>query len=214
LDLTARPASLLGAQPPWYVTQNHARLAEPRRGRLTQGVRRQHNLIHDKPVRPRSVSARAFALLTVIALQSTACGEEQPKPAGGLPPVANTGAKWYEIARTPEIVAYLDTARVEPLPDGSARIWFRFVYGTPMTIGADTSTKYAASEVREELDCGNRRTKDLELRMETTAGVSAASPVPNADWQSIDTHALNSGVFLVACRALGHPITARPGQTG
>jgi len=78
----------------------------------------------------------------------------------------------------------------------------------------DPKEAFGASEVREELDCGNRRTKDLELRMETTAGVSAASPVPNADWQSIDTHALNSGVFLVACRALGHPITARPGQTG
>lgn len=147
-------------------------------------------------------------------LSLSACGDEQPKRASGLPPAANSGAQWYEIARTPAIVAYLDTARVERLPGGIARIWFRFVYATAMTIGADTSTKYAASEVREELDCANRQTKDLEMRMETTAGVSAAAPVPNADWQPIESHALNSGVFLVACRALGHPIPAAPGQLG
>ena len=153
---------------------------------------------------PSSFYTRVLPVLAFL-LPSAACGKEQPRTGGGLPPAANSGARWYEIARTPAIVAYLDTARVERLPDGVARIWFRFVYGAPMTIGADTSTTYAASEVREELDCGNRRTKDLEIRMETTAGVSAAAPVPSADWQPIDSHALNSGVFLVACRALGHP---------
>jgi hypothetical protein len=155
-----------------------------------------------------------FALITIVILALGACSEEQPKPANGLPPAANSQAQWYEVARTPAIVAYLDTARVERLAGGVARIWFRFVYGTPMTMGADTSTKYAATEVREELDCANRRTKNMEMRMETTAGVSAAAPVPNADWQPIDSHALNSGVFLAACRAVGHPIPARPGQPG
>jgi hypothetical protein len=147
-------------------------------------------------------------------LLAAACGKDAPKSADGLPPAANSGARWYEIARTPAIVAYLDTARMERLPNGVARVWFRFVYGSPMTIGTDTVTKYAGSEVREELDCANRRTKDLEMRMETTTGVSASAPIAVSDWQPIDSHALNSGVFLVACRALGHPIAPRPGQSG
>lgn len=163
---------------------------------------------------PNRRGLRVVVLSAIGILALAVCSDEQRKPADGLPPAANSRAQWYEVARTPAIVAYLDTARVERLAGGVARIWFRFVYGTPMTIGADTSTKYAATEVREELDCANRRTKDLEMRMETTAGVSAAAPVPNADWQPIDSHALNSGVFLVACRALGHPIPARPGQPG
>jgi hypothetical protein len=163
---------------------------------------------------PNVRAVPVFVLIAIVTLALGACREQQTKPANGLPPAANSRAQWYEVARTPAIAAYLDTARVERLTGGVARIWFRFVYGTPMTIGADTSTRYAATEVREELDCGNRRTKDLEMRMETTAGVSAAAPVPNADWQPIASHALNSGVFLVACRALGHPIHARPGQPG
>ena len=131
--------------------------------------------------------------------------------SGTLPPPPNAGAAWYEIARTPAIVAYLDTARVERPTAGVARIWFRFTYATPMTVGIDTTASYAASEVREELDCANRRTKDLELRMESTAGISTGSPLPAPAWQSIDTHPLNSGIFLVACRALGTPIPPKPG---
>ena len=157
-----------------------------------------------------SVSLRALALLSLLLSFFAACGKEKPKAEAGLPPAVDSKAKWFEIARTPEIVAYFDTARVERLPDDVARIWFRFVYATPMTIGTDTSTHFAASEIREELDCARRRTKDLEMRMETTSGVSTGTPVPSAQWQPIDSHVLNSGVFLVACRALGHPIPARP----
>ena len=113
---------------------------------------------------------------------------------------------WYEIARTPEIVAYIDTARVEKRPEGVARVWFRFHYLTPIQLGKDTATKYAAAETRQEVDCPHRRTRGLETRLETTTGLSAASPTPDTAWSSIDTHILNSGIFLVACRATGHPI--------
>lgn len=80
-----------------------------------------------------------------------------------------------------------------------------------MTVGTDSSVKYAASEAREELDCTNRGTRDLELRMQTTTGMATGSPFPNPQWKPIDDHPLGSGVFLIACRALGTPIAARPG---
>jgi hypothetical protein len=123
---------------------------------------------------------------------------------------AGTGT-WYEIVRSPQIVAFLDTARVERLGTGHARIWFRFVYGTPTTIGTDT-TRYRAMEAREEVDCPQRRTRDLEMRMESMGGIFVGSLTPEAPWQSIDTHALNSGVFLVACRSIGHQIPPRAGS--
>jgi hypothetical protein len=140
----------------------------------------------EAPAQAHSVAARAS-------------GESQVKAA------------WYEIVRTPGITAYLDTARVDRLAGGVARIWFRFRYAEPMIFGTDSTTKYSATEAREELDCAGRRTRDLELRTETTTGITAGAPFVSPPWQSIDTHALNSGVFLVACRALGTPIAARPG---
>jgi len=118
---------------------------------------------------------------------------------------------WYEIARAPGIVAYLDTARLERLGEGRARVWFRFEYLEPFTPSNDTSVHYEASETRQELDCVNRRTRGLELRMQATGGVAVGVPAPDTIAQSIDTHPLNSGVFLVACRTIGHPIPPRSG---
>jgi surface-adhesin protein E len=156
-------------------------------------------------------SISRLAVVACIAIPSLACTQEPPKTDGTLPPRANQGAGWYEIARTPEIVAYLDTARIERPTSGTARIWFRFSYATPMTVGSDTTVNYRATEAREELDCHERRTKQLEIRMETVGGISTGSPSAESTWNSIDTHPLGVGVFLVACRALGTPIPAKPG---
>src|SRR4051812_30333862 len=98
-------------------------------------------------------SISRLTVVACIAIPSFACTQEAPKTPGTLPPRANQGAGWYEIARTPEIVAYLDTARVERPKPGIARIWFRFSYATPMTVGSDTTVKYSATEARVELDC-------------------------------------------------------------
>ena len=156
-------------------------------------------------------SISRLVVSTLIAIPSFACTQQAPKTPGTIPSRANQSDGWYEIARTPQIVAYLDTARVErPNPD-IARIWFRFSYTTPMTIGSDTTVKYSATEAREELDCRGRRTKQLEIRMETVGGISSGSPSPASPWASIDTHPLGVGVFLVACRAVGTPIPAKPG---
>lgn len=126
-------------------------------------------------------------------------------------PAANRRPGWYEIARAPKIVAYLDTARLDRYGDGRARVWFRFQYMPPITLGGDTTTKYEAVETRQDLDCPNRRTRGLELRMQATGGVAVGVPAPDTVAQSIDTHPLNSGVFLVACRTIGHPIAPHPG---
>jgi hypothetical protein len=139
----------------------------------------------------------ALALLGVAACQQSSAASREPG--------------WYEIAHTPGIVAYLDTARIDRLGDGHARIWFRFRYLVPYVASNDTSVKYEAAETRQELDCIQRRTRGLELRMQAAGGIAAAVPTPDAGWSSIDTHPLNSGVFLVACRTIGHPIPVRGG---
>ena len=126
-------------------------------------------------------------------------------PASGQP-------GWYEIARAPGIEAYLDTARIEREGEGRALVWFRFHYLQPYVSSHDTSTKFEAAETRQDLDCNTRRTRGLELRMQAVGGnVAVGLPAPDTGWSSIDTHPLNSGVFLVACRVLGHPIPPRGG---
>ena len=133
------------------------------------------------------------------------------KSASALPPAGSRAARWQMITRTPNLVAYIDTARVDRTTLGVARIWFRVAYAKPTTFGTNTKEQYLVMEAREELDCADRRTKDLELRLEKTDGIWIGIPLPPPAWESIDTHPLNSGVFLFACGVLGTPIPYSPG---
>lgn len=137
------------------------------------------------------------AICIALGILTTGCAQR---------PSANRSPGWYEIARAPQIIAYLDTARLDRYGKERARVWFRFQYTPPITLRPDTITKYEAVETRQDLDCPNRRTRGLELRMQAVGGVAAGVPAPDTAWQPIDTHPLNSGVFLVACRT----ITGRP----
>lgn len=120
-----------------------------------------------------------------------------------------TSHAWYQVAQTPQIIAYLDTAHIERAGKGVSRIWMRFVYTPPISMAPDTTT-YQATETRQELDCANRRTRGLELRMIAVSGAVGGSPTPDSPWTSIDTHPLGSGMFLVACRVAGTAIPAHP----
>lgn len=117
---------------------------------------------------------------------------------------------WNEIARTPQTTAYLDTARIEWRPDGRERLWLRVRYTTPMPPSTHSSPADSVIESRVELDCAARRVSELIRRVASTTGASAAKRVVAPQWRSIDREALESTVFLAACRALGAPIDARP----
>jgi len=146
------------------------------------------------------MSCRVGSVVIAVLLTCVACGRGRAAEHAG----------WYEIARAPGIEAYLDTARIEREGNGRARVWFRFHYLQPYVPSTDTSTKFEAAETRQDLDCATRRTRGLELRMQAVGGqVAVGRPVPDTAWSSIDTHPLNSGVFLVACRVIGHPIPPR-----
>jgi hypothetical protein len=146
----------------------------------------------------------AFGLL--LSLPSIlSCGARQEDAA--IP----TSASWFEIARTPDIVAYLDTARIEHVTETVSRVWLRFVYTTPMQIGSDTTGPLKASEVRDEIDCQEQQAKDLEMRVETVAGIVSRTPTSEAIWRPFNEHPLGSGVFLVACRASGSMVTVDGG---
>jgi hypothetical protein len=138
-----------------------------------------------------------FITLAFAGIATAACS--------GRPAAQQQATEWYQILRTPQIVAYLDTGRVERISSTRRRVWFRFVYTDPIAVGRDT-THYRATEAREEIDCQAQRARGLELRMETVSGASVGVPTPDADWQPFATHPLNSGVFLVACRATGSPV--------
>jgi hypothetical protein len=158
------------------------------------------------------ITARFFAASAFVATLATACSaapDDRPADtSGGSPSTAAAPGSWYEILRTGEIRGLLDTSRIERVSEGRARVWFRFVYTTPMTVGTDTA-RYRALEVREDVDCPRRQTRELEMRFESVTGASAGSLTPDAQWGPIDTHPMNSGVFLVACRTIGHPLTPR-----
>ena len=172
--------------------------------------------MHDTPDETTSaflLLTRATALFLLLSLGSLLVGcskndQRQFAHAGSTKPTAGMG--WSEIVSTPGLVAYLDTSRVNRQNDGSAQIWFRFVYKPPATFGSDTSVRYTASEMQEQLDCAHRRTKDLALELETTGGARSTTPTKNPRWTSIDSHALGAPLFVVACDKLGSPISVMP----
>lgn len=130
-----------------------------------------------------------------------------PAPSANTP-AANAGAGWYEIARLPEAVVYLDTARIERPSGSSPRIWYRYVWPKGFTMESDTN-KYTASEVYEELDCKLARTKILQIRMEVSNGMSVGAPTPDLQWRDIATDPMHSGVSVVSCRVLGTPLVTK-----
>jgi len=113
---------------------------------------------------------------------------------------------WREIARTPSLVAFIDTARVDRPTPSATRVWFRFEYVVPLVIRGDSTIQYRASETHEEIDCAHRRTRDLAMRLESVEGVTGGAPFPDSTAQSVDGHPLGSGMFVAACRTLGQPM--------
>jgi hypothetical protein len=150
------------------------------------------------------------AALALISLAAVSC---KNSPAVKAPdkttPPQNATAGWLEIARTSDIAVYLDTARIERVAGSFPKLWYRFVYIKPFTIGQDT-TLYSASDVQEEVDCQLRRTKMLVIRMETVSGVSVAAPTPDLKWRDMATDPMHSGISYVGCRALGTPLPPKP----
>ncbi|HWG52218.1 MAG TPA: surface-adhesin E family protein [Gemmatimonadaceae bacterium] len=159
--------------------------------------------------------ARTSALVLLLCAGSLLMGcsrDHQGQSGHAGSSKATAGMGWAEIVSTPGLVVYLDTSRVNRQGDGSAQIWFRFVYTPPATFGSDTSMRYAASEMHEQLDCAHRRTKDLALELETTGGTRSTTPTRDPRWISIDSHALGAPLFVVACDKLGSPISVMPGM--
>ena len=113
---------------------------------------------------------------------------------------------WREIARTPSLVAFIDTARVDRPTPSATRVWFRFEYVVPLVIRGDSTIQYRASETHEEIDCAHRRTRDLAMRLESVEGVTGGAPFLDSTAQSVDGHPLGSGMFVAACRTLGQPM--------
>lgn len=137
--------------------------------------------------------------LRLVAVAFLGCSREVSQDGLTAP------SGWFEIARTQFIAAYLDTSRVERLPGDVRRVWFRFVFTEPMSFAPDTAARYRAFESRQEMDCQQQRTRDLELKLETVDSVTAASTTPDGAWKPFADHPWNSPVFLVACRSTGNP---------
>ncbi len=140
-------------------------------------------------------SSFASVLVSLLTLVSgTGCSPATRAPADRT--------LWHEVARTPDVIVYLDTGRVETPSRATRRVWFRSQYFVRLALGTD-SARFTASEVREEVDCGERRARDLEARLETPEGETVAAPVPDAEWRTFEEHTLPAWLFDIACRATG-----------
>ena len=173
------------------------------------------------PARARPVTAAAAALLATLLLPLPACAQATTERSTRTTTRTTTTTTttttpatavdtrtpgWREIARTPSLVALIDTVRVDRPTPTTARVWFRFEYVVPLVIKGDSTILYRASETHEEIDCARRRTRDLAMRLESVEGVTGGAPFPDAVEQPVDGHPLGSGMFVAACRALGQPM--------
>lgn len=173
-----------------------------------------------RPIRtlPRARLTIPAALLATLLLPLAACAQATTERSTRTttrttttttvsPSATDTRTPgWREIARTPSLVAFIDTARVDRPTPSAMRVWFRFEYVVPLVIRGDSTIQYRASETHEEIDCAHRRTRDLAMRLESVEGVTGGAPFPDSTAQSVDGHPLGSGMFVAACRTLGQPM--------
>lgn len=146
-------------------------------------------------------TAALFVLPCALSCQSTA------KQATN----GTTGPEWYEIARTPDITAYVDTGRIERVDAEVSRVWLRFVFTEPTLVGSDSTAPLRATEAKAAIDCCGERAMNLEMAIETVSGMRSAAPTPEATWMAFKDHPLGDGVFLVACRAAGTVVQREAG---
>jgi hypothetical protein len=151
-------------------------------------------------------AALLATLLATLLLPLAACAQATTERSTRTTTRTTTTPGWREIARTPSLVAFIDTARVDRPTPSATRVWFRFEYVVPLVIRGDSTIQYRASETHEEIDCAHRRTRDLAMRLESVEGVTGGAPFLDSTAQSVDGHPLGSGMFVAACRTLGQPM--------
>ena len=152
----------------------------------------------------RVLTCLAVAACSPLMLHAQA-PTRAPVRAEALPAARQT---WTPIARTVAITASLDTTRIERAAGGASRLWYRFAYATPLVLGDDAASRFAATEMRMEVDCRGQRARTLTLRMETTEGVQADVPASDSAWKRFSVHPMGAAIFAPACTALGLPSAA------
>ena len=141
---------------------------------------------------------RTLAVIAVIALVPAAARAQSSLAPRG---------EWTPIVHTAAVTASIDTTRVER-KKGVAKLWYRFAFSAPLSLGDDAASKFEATEMRMEVDCRGQRARTLTLRMESTDGVQADVPASDSAWKAFAAHPMGAGIFGPACAALGTPLPA------
>jgi hypothetical protein len=149
---------------------------------------------------------RVLARLALVAVLPLAVAAA-PRVAHAQAP-NEARAAWTPIARTAAVTASIDTTRMERTAAGAARLWYRFAFATPLVLGDDAASRFAATEMRMEVDCRGQRARTLTLRMESTEGVQADVATTDSAWKAFAAHPMGAGIFVPACAALGTPVPA------
>ncbi|HKG91274.1 MAG TPA: hypothetical protein VKA84_05260, partial [Gemmatimonadaceae bacterium] len=135
-----------------------------------------------------------------------ACGRSPDDDAAQAPA---PGGTWREVARTSGLVAYVDTARLTRGAGDTARLWLRYQYARPITVGQDTTTHFRTSEMRLDLHCPSERMRSREIRMETADGIAVGGPSPEQSWRAMNYEPGASDIFTPLCRSLGEMLAKR-----
>jgi hypothetical protein len=134
------------------------------------------------------------ALVVAVPLGAAASYAADAAGTVGPPPPA----PWVRVMKNPRADVLLDTSRLERTAWGT-RVWIR----VNETVPEGGPGGYDRVEMREEVDCPNRRAKDMHVQVSMGNGPLIKSmDVSPQVWRGFDVHPLGEPLLDGACDRL------------
>ncbi len=119
-------------------------------------------------------------------------------------------SRWIRIDRTPNLVLYVDSFRVEKLPDDRVSIWTRWEFSKAQVL---MDKEFDRMVVRVVLDCAGTRMMQTETNLYKGEGFLLHVDIPEdqRQWAEATPESINETLIVRGCLiARGQPTTPVP----
>jgi len=140
-----------------------------------------------QPFSPQRLAAAA-------ALLVAACSGNRAIPAPHAP--------WVLVNSSPKLTVSVDTSRIAS-DSGALLVWLRFDYAEPNPPMREVPRPWRRMELREAVDCRDRRGRDLAMMVIDTVGHSSdGTRTLRRAWMRFEAHPLGVKLFEPLCSVL------------
>jgi hypothetical protein len=136
----------------------------------------------------------ALAVAGFLALGACRSSGEGELAAGALPLPAE---RWVVAAENDSLRISIDTTGWSPTQP-RAVLWIA-LNNVSTTELRQSNSPFHRFETRQELDCGDRRARGLDIRVPDSTGQWRTYPVADSSWQPFATARLDQSILAPVC---------------